>query len=436
MTPPGAKIGGVQYEKDSRFACCVSILTQDTCFRADTDMFFRKKEVDTRASSAASPASAGAGTPTAKSRTGNFAEPNHDRDASLLLDALGGVLMGLARHPVDLPHRPAEQTTRELTAWQRHAMLGLPVHGLDDGASVAIPDRDWGGLVRTVTDQRRDEPQTVDALVSELRTALWTCVAAVHEAVRIDDDADMQTGSHLALVKKAVVSASQMSTIKHDVLSAISEIDRTLRERKEEQSRQYRTLASSLDSLGRQLEEAKKESATDPLTGVGNRKHFDLLSQRAVQMHSLGRTAVSLLMIDLNKLKIINDSYGHAAGDAAIMTVAQALKFVFLRQTDVVCRYGGDEFAVILPNCDMLAAQTLARRLVEQIKALPAPTQAMEFALGASVGIAQLEMGEDLSQWIARADRAMYQAKRTALGGVMLADSGGGFAAVSQRQTA
>ncbi len=399
-------------------------------------MFFRKKVQDTRAPSLTASGTAVGDASAGAVHAGDFRAPDHERDASLLLDALGGVLTGLARHPVDLPHRSADTTSRELTSWQRHATLGLPVHAETDATSVAIPDRDWSGLVRTVTELRRDEQTSVDSLVAELRTALWTCVAAVHEAVRLDDSADVQTGTRLALVRKAVVSASQMSTIKDEVLNAVTEIDRTLRERKEEQSRQYRTLATSLDALGRQLEEAKKEGATDPLTGVGNRKHFDLMSQRAVQMYSLGRAPVSLLMIDLNKLKIINDSYGHAAGDAAIVTVAQALKLVFLRQADIVCRYGGDEFTVILQNCDMLAAQTLARRLVEQIKALPAPTQAMEFALGASVGIAQLEMGEELSEWIARADRAMYQAKRTALGGVMLADSGGGLATVSQRRIA
>jgi diguanylate cyclase len=399
-------------------------------------MFFRKKEQDTRAASRATPADAAPPTPAHAAEAGDFRAPNSEADVSLLLDALGGVLAALARHPVDLPHRPAEVTTRELTAWQRHATLGLPIDADIAASSVGIPDRDWSGMVRAVTEMRRDEEQSVDSLVSELRTALWTCVAAVHEAVRIDDTAEAQTGTHLALVKRAVVSASQMSTIKDEVLNAVSEIDRTLRERKAEQQRQYRTLATSLDSLGRQLEEAKKESATDPLTGVGNRKHFDLMAQRAIQMYSLGRAPVTLLMIDLNKLKIINDSYGHTAGDAAITTVAQALKLVFLRQSDVVCRYGGDEFAVILNNCDMLVAQTLAKRLIEQIKALPAPTQAMEFALGASVGVAQLEPGEDLSQWIARADRAMYQAKRSAMGGVMLADAGAGFAPAGQRRSA
>jgi len=393
-------------------------------------MFFRKKEPEQSA-----PAPAPADLP-GHAAAGDFRPAHSEADVSLLLDALGGVLAGLARHPVDLPHRSAEQASRELTAWQRHATLGMPLDSERDAGSVGISHRDWSGLVRSVTEMQRDEQESVDVLVSELRTALWGCVSAVHEAVRIDDSASVETGAQLALVKRAVVSASQMSTIKNEVVNALGEIDRTLRDRREEQTRQYRTLATSLDSLGRQLEEAQKESATDPLTCVGNRKHFDVMLQRAMQMFSLGRAPVTLLMIDLNKLKIINDSYGHTAGDAAIVTVAQALKLVFLRQSDVICRYGGDEFAVILQNCDMLVAQTLARRLTDQIRALPAPTQSMEFALGASVGIAQLEIGEGLSEWIARADRAMYQAKRSAFGGVMLADSGGGLAPMGQRHSA
>ncbi len=395
-------------------------------------MFFRKKEQDLRHT----PPSVEAARVGVPAQPGDLRSATTEDDVAHLLDALGGVLAALAHHPVDLPHRPAEVTARELTGWQRHATLGLPVGGLDDGSAVGIPDRDWGGLVRSVTELRRDEAHSVDALVSELRTALWSCVSAVHEAVRIDDNAETRTGAHLALVKRAVVSGSQMSTIRDEVLSAVSEIDRTLRERRDEQQRQYRSLATSLDSLGRQLEEARKESATDPLTGVGNRKHFDLMAARAAQLFSLGRTPVTLLMIDLDKLKIINDSYGHVAGDCAITTVAQALKLVFLRQSDVVCRYGGDEFAVILNNCDLLVAQTLAKRLLDQIKALPAPTQSMEFALGASVGVAQLQPTEDLTQWIARADRAMYQAKRSAMGGVMLADSDTSLVSATHRRSA
>ncbi len=385
-------------------------------------MFFRKKEPATRvAAPRASVTTTGPDAdvpPRGASNTGLAAIENQ---STVVLDALGGVIAALARFPVDLPHRSAEATAKEMTAWQRHATMGLPLEAGEDGSAVGISERDWRGLVRAVAALRRDEQSSVESLVNELRAALWTCVSAVHEAVRIDDSAEATTDGHLARMKKAVGGA-QLANIREDVLNAVNEIDRTLKERREEQQRQYKSLATSLDSLGRQLEEAKKESATDPLTGVGNRKHFDLMAARAVQLFSLGRTPVTMLMIDLNKLKVINDSYGHTAGDAAIVSVAHALWKVFLRQSDVITRYGGDEFAVILANCDQLVAQTLAKRLVETVRSLPLPSASMEFAMGASIGIAQLAPGEDVAQWVARADRAMYQAKKQATSGVMLAD--------------
>jgi len=393
-------------------------------------MFFRKKP---EAASAAPVRTVAADA--ARSTPSGGSDISLDGDSSLVLDALGGVIAALARFPIELPLRPAEQTAKEMTAWQRHATLGMPVDSASEEAAVGIGDRDWRGLVRAVATVRREEQTSIESLVAELRAALWSCVGAVHEAVRIDASAETTTGTQLAQVKRAV-TASNVSTLKEDVLVAVKEIERTLRERRDEQQAQYKNLAHSLDALGRQLEEARKESATDPLTGVGNRKHFDLMAERAVQMFALSRTPVTLLMIDLNKLKIINDSYGHNAGDAAITSVASALWRVFLRQSDVLTRYGGDEFAVILNNCDLLVAQTLAKRLVEKIRSLPLPDPAMEFALGASVGVAQLLPGEDVVQWVARADRAMYEAKKQAMGSVVLADGGSARAATTQLRTA
>ena len=398
-------------------------------------MFFRKKESEASANATHSSSSAATKPSAEAASVGARGVGSADSQTTIVLDALGGVLSAIARFPVDLPHRSAADTTKAMTSWQRHATLGVSVDATDESESVGIADREWKGLVRAVAELRRDEQTSVDTLVSELRAALWTCVSAVHEAVRIDDNAEARTGAHLNLMKKAV-SGSQMTTIKDEVLNAVSEIDRTLKERRDEQQRQYKSLATSLDSLGRQLEEAKKESATDPLTGVGNRKHFDLMIGRAVQLFSLSRAPVTLLMIDMNKLKVINDSYGHPVGDKAISSIAHALVLVFLRQSDVVCRYGGDEFAVILMGCDVLVAQTLAKRVVEAVRTLPPPSPLMEFALGVSVGIAQLQAGEEASQWIDRADRAMYQAKKAAMGGVMVADHGSTLPQATQLRTA
>src|SRR5690606_6433068 len=130
---------------------------------------------------------------------------------------------------------------------------------------------------------------------------------------------------------------------------------------------QYQALAGRIENLDAQLEVAKRESTTDPLTGLGNRKLFDGMAKRAIHMHALSGQPVALLMIDLDKFKLVNDMYGHQAGDQTLVSVAKCLSKVFLRQSDVVCRYGGDEYAVVLNNTDVKVAQMLARRLVQSV---------------------------------------------------------------------
>jgi diguanylate cyclase (GGDEF)-like protein len=92
-----------------------------------------------------------------------------------------------------------------------------------------------------------------------------------------------------------------------------------------------------------------------------------------------------------------------------------------MRQTDVVCRYGGDEFAVILNNTDVKVAQSLANRLMETVGEMPPPHQAMEFQVAASVGIALLNTDEELEQWVERADKALYRAKQSSQSRVCIA---------------
>lgn len=340
----------------------------------------------------------------------------------LVLDALGGMLTALARYPIDLPDRSGEESSREFGLWHRHATLGYALQEGNGQGSVGIGERDWDGVVRAVTEQRREEHRYVDASISELREALWACVETVHNAVKVDHTTDNTTDVQMERAKNAL-KRMQTGSIKQEVLGAVLAIESAMQARREQQQEQYVSLATRLDRLGRQLEEARKESTTDPLTGLGNRKLFDMMAPRAVQMFSLGRQPVVLLMVDLDKLKLVNDMYGHQAGDQAIQALANALGRVFLRQSDVLCRFGGDEFTAILHNTDWKMAQTLARRLQEQLAGMPAPHPAMEFSIGASVGVAQLEMHEDVGEWLARADKALYKAKQNGRDRVCVAET-------------
>ena len=391
-------------------------------------MFF-KKLTEPRPSSERGSSNGAPGSPALKSIPGGAGLPapsahvslaSADDSLGLVLDALGGVITALSRYPIDLPDRSGEDISRELTRWHRHATLGYALEETHQG-SVGVHERDWDGVVRTVMEHRREEHRYVESSINELRDALWACVETVHNAVRVDHTTDATTDQQMERAKTAL-KRMQTGSIKQEVLGAVIAIEGALQTRREQQQEHYVSLATKLDRLGRQLEDARRESTTDPLTGLGNRKLFDVMAQRALQMFSLGRQPVVLLMVDMDKLKMVNDMYGHQSGDVAIQNLGKALSKTFLRQSDVLCRLGGDEFAAVLHNTDWKMAQTLAKRLQEQLAEMPAPHPSMEFSVGASVGVAQLEIHEDVEEWVARADKALYKAKQNGLERVCVAD--------------
>ncbi len=339
----------------------------------------------------------------------------------LVLDAMGELLAALARYPLDRAKVPATESALELMRWRQHATLGIPLTPDAETSALHVVDRDWDGLVRAVSEVRKDEHQHNTNTVTELRNALWSCVETVHQAVRIDQRSELETQSHMDKARTAM-KRLQTGSIKQEVSAAITAIESAMQERRNQQADQFQSLASRLETLGQQLEEARRESTTDALTGVGNRKLFDTMIVRSVHMFSLSRQPVVLLMMDMDRLKMVNDMYGHMAGDAAIATLGTALKQVFLRKSDAICRYGGDEFAVLLNNTEWSQAQALAMRLQEALSALPTPHPAMEFSVGVSVGVAQLQPLEDAEMWKARADAALYKAKHNGFERVVVAD--------------
>jgi diguanylate cyclase (GGDEF)-like protein len=342
-------------------------------------------------------------------------------DLGLVLDALGSMLGSFARYTFDIPDRPATETSAELLKWQRHATLGVPLVPESGAGALGVHARDWNGVVRSFSEQRRGEKRYVDSAVGDLREALWACIETVHNAVRVDVATDQTVATQMLRARKAITSM-EIAAIKSEVMGALNSLEGALQSRRVEQESQYRTLAGRLDKLRGQLEEARLESTTDGLTGLGNRKLFDTALSRVMQYHTLGREPVTLLMIDIDGLKIINDTFGHPGGDAAIVSVARCLSRIFLRQTDTVCRFGGDEFAAILPNTDAKMALTLAKRLVAAVREIPAQPD-MTVAYGVSIGLAEVQISDTAEVWLGRADKALYTAKQEGRSCAVLAES-------------
>jgi diguanylate cyclase (GGDEF)-like protein len=171
------------------------------------------------------------------------------------------------------------------------------------------------------------------------------------------------------------------------------------------------------------LQELREFGVRDGLTGCFNRAHaLEVLQTELQRARRTGRP-LSMLMFDIDHFKTINDTSGHLHGDAVLAAVGRQLKDV-LRNTDVRCRYGGDEFLVILPDTSTLGAQQVAESLRREIADLRlSPT--MPAAVTASVGVTTAPPGElDGTMVIARADEALYRAKRAGRNRCCLAMTG------------
>ena len=164
--------------------------------------------------------------------------------------------------------------------------------------------------------------------------------------------------------------------------------------------------------------ELRNLAVTDTLTGVWNRRHGTELLTADLSARRPGQ-ALSLLMLDIDHFKTINDTFGHQAGDHVLIEIASRLRRS-LRGSDMVARWGGEEFVVLLRDCALPDALRLAEEIRAAIAELPFGTMG---SLTVSVGVAEAHAGEDLTTWLERADQALYRAKRAGRNEV-IADSG------------
>lgn len=153
-------------------------------------------------------------------------------------------------------------------------------------------------------------------------------------------------------------------------------------------------------------------SVKDELTGLFNRRFFNASLVKKVAAARRSDTPLSLLMMDVDRFKLFNDTYGHPEGDR-VLSALGVLATASLREEDIACRYGGEEFVVILHNADRPAAQEVAERIraeCENRAVQPGKRQAVHVTV--SIGIAQLEPGETAEDFLLRADQALYRAKQ------------------------
>ncbi|MBX2830078.1 MAG: GGDEF domain-containing protein [Rhodospirillales bacterium] len=163
-----------------------------------------------------------------------------------------------------------------------------------------------------------------------------------------------------------------------------------------------------------ELEMVRRDAMTDTLTGIANRKNFDTSLRDAVTTTMESGAPLSLLMIDIDHFKDFNDNFGHRAGDGVLKAVARVL-VSSTKGADTVARYGGEEFAVILPDTAKENAEKLANKLRENVanqRIINKKTGKDFGKLTVSIGLTAYHLGENILEFVDRADQALYLAKQ------------------------
>lgn len=192
-------------------------------------------------------------------------------------------------------------------------------------------------------------------------------------------------------------------------LAAISDDELTPRVRDLllQQIDENQLLSAALEKMRERIEELEHLVDSDTLTPLPNRRRFVREVWRVVHHGRRYGTQAWVMFVDLDGLKAINDTYGHLAGDAALIHVAAVLQ-AMVRTTDIVARIGGDEFGLLLENLEADAACEKASRLIDAVKQQPMLLNGKNVPLSISIGLAELRPTDDAEALIARADRAMY----------------------------
>jgi diguanylate cyclase (GGDEF)-like protein len=169
-------------------------------------------------------------------------------------------------------------------------------------------------------------------------------------------------------------------------------------------------------------EAVQKQAQTDSLTGLLNHRTFYLSLARETQRANRYDSSLSLLMIDMDNLKQINDYFGHQTGDSALLCVSETISQC-IRETDAASRYGGDEFAVILPNTGISDALIVANRLIHTIECRHITADNQHISITISIGLSSYQSGQSIEEFARQADNALLEAKKTGKNRIHVAET-------------
>ena len=240
-----------------------------------------------------------------------------------------------------------------------------------------------------------------------LGAAIETMLLALLLAKNYDDQAKQL----LTAREHALEQEKQATAAKEETITIQKQLNEELEYKVQERTFELEITLRELEEKNAELE---KRSTQDALTGINNRRFFDRKYLADFRLSRRGQTELALAMIDIDHFKRVNDTYGHLAGDESLRHVAKIAKSFLRRPSDEICRYGGEEFAILMPATDADGATSLLNRIRKAIECSPVAFAGSEIYLTMSAGITSIVVPPHMNEQsiIDVADKALYEAKQ------------------------
>ncbi|MCP3664347.1 MAG: diguanylate cyclase [Gammaproteobacteria bacterium] len=302
--------------------------------------------------------------------------------------------------------------------------------GVADSELFSITEQ-IASLVGQLREKAESEREAVERFLLQLSEQLQYLDSELNDIGReggeiFSDSRSMneEVNSHVSGLHASVAAATDLSELKLTITESLSNLQEHMRKHREEEDGRVEQFKGNIKGLKVKLEEmeqnsselkkqvrdAREEAYIDALTGVNNRHGFDVKMEQEFNRWQRYEYPMSLIMLDIDFFKKVNDTYGHQAGDKVLGVLGQLLKKQ-TREVDLVGRYGGEEFVVLLPETGRTSAHGVAEKIRQTVEKMGFHSEGSRVPLTLSCGVASFEKDEKPMDVIKRADKALYEAK-------------------------
>lgn len=259
---------------------------------------------------------------------------------------------------------------------------------------------------------RIDEYTYVQNTFDDFKRIIWDFADNLSEEAHVEDQSQGEINQSLEQLREAVESNS-IEDLRMKSREFINFYLKNQTSKNERRSKRMESIKKNLNTVKKQLMDANQTARRDHMTGAHNRRSFDEQVRRYLQLQDIDKEPMTLMILDIDFFKKINDTYGHDIGDFILKECVRLLQESFSREEDFIARLGGEEFAVILPGCNIESTVRIAEDAMARIRKEVFVHQNMEIRFTMSMGIAELANGESADSWYKRADEALYESKQT-----------------------